>query len=565
MKMKMNLATKMIICFLLVVMVAAVGFCYTLWKVNNVAELVDNVNNKDLPRLLKTNMINNNASDEVGYMSEYFITKNSELLNDYKKTAVDNRNFEDEMNKTSVTAEGKRLITEVKALDDKYSEIAEKKFVLLIQAGKDAEARQVMISEMAPTAKALNDKLDEYQNFRNKQITDALNLAVDHTNKAKTAAIFAAILAAILGMLIGFFAARRISRPVNALAVVARKVAAGDLTEQVKIDSQDEIGQLAAAFNTMVLQLKDLIKHVTVNAEQVAASSEELTANAEQSAQATNQVALSITDVAAGANEQMEAATQASNVVEIMSAGIQQIAANANQVAAQSANAADKAKNGGKEVEMAVKQMSQIEDTVNSSAQVVAKLGERSKEIGQIVDTISGIAGQTNLLALNAAIEAARAGEQGKGFAVVAEEVRKLAEQSQEAAKKIAELIGDIQGDTDQAVIAMNEGTQEVKTGAEVVNAAGIAFKEIMEVIDQVSDQVKEISAAIQQMATGSQQIVGSVKKIDDLSKKSAGESQSVSAATEEQLASMEEIATASQTLSQLAQELQTAVTKFRV
>ncbi|MBU2703846.1 methyl-accepting chemotaxis protein [Sporomusaceae bacterium BoRhaA] len=561
----MNLATKMIINFLLVVMVAAVGFCYTIWKVNAVAELVDNANNTDLPRLLKTNKINNNASDEVGYMSEYYITKNSEMLNDYKKTAADNRDLEDEMNKNSVTAEGKRLITEVKTLDDKYSEIADKKFVLLIQAGKDAEARQVMISEMAPAAKALNDKLDEYQNFRNKQITNSLNQALDHAQQTRTVAVFAAVLAAILGMAIGFFAARRISRPVNELAVVARKVAAGDLTEQVKIDSQDEIGQLAAAFNTMVLQLKDLIKHVTVNAEQVAASSEELTANAEQSAQATNQVALSITDVAAGANEQMEAASEASNVVETMSAGIQQIAANANQVAAQSANAADKAKNGGKEVEMAVKQMSQIEDTVNSSAQVVAKLGERSKEIGQIVDTISGIAGQTNLLALNAAIEAARAGEQGKGFAVVAEEVRKLAEQSQEAAKKIAELIGDIQGDTDKAVIAMNEGTQEVKTGAEVVNAAGIAFKEIMEVIDQVSDQVKEISAAIQQMATGSQQIVGSVKKIDDLSKKSAGESQSVSAATEEQLASMEEIATASQTLAQLAQELQTAVTKFRV
>ncbi|WP_215828324.1 methyl-accepting chemotaxis protein [Pelorhabdus rhamnosifermentans] len=562
----MNLATKMITYFLLVVVVAAVGFSYTIWKVNDVEKLVDSVNTTDLPRLLQTNKINNNAFEEVGYIRGYYITKNPQLLSDYKKVANENTNIEDELIKNSVTAEGKRLGSEVKALDDKYSEIAEKKVVALIQAGKDDEARQIMLSELTPTAKLLNDKLAEYQNLRNKQITDSLNRAVDHAKQTRTVALFVAVFATILGMIIGFFAARSISRPVNKLAVVARKVAAGDLTEQVEMNnSQDEIGQLAAAFNTMVLNLKTLIKQVTINAEQVAASSEELNANSEQSAQATNQIASSITEVAAGANAQMEAADDASAVVEQMSAGIQQIAANANQLADHSAQAADKAKNGDKEVEQAVKQMSQIENTVNTSAQVVAKLGERSKEIGQIVDTISGIAGQTNLLALNAAIEAARAGEQGKGFAVVAEEVRKLAEQSQEAAQKIAELIGEIQGETDKAVVAMNEGTQEVQTGTEVVNDAGIAFKEIMNVVGQVSDQVKEISAAIQQMATGSQQIVDSVKKINDLSKKSAGESQGVSAATEEQLASMEEIATSSQALAQLAQDLQTSVTKFHV
>jgi methyl-accepting chemotaxis protein len=248
-----------------------------------------------------------------------------------------------------------------------------------------------------------------------------------------------------------------------------------------------------------------------------------------------------------------------------MSANIQKVAANANEAAGHSAQATDKANEGNKSINKAVNQMVYIEQTVTNSALMVAKLGERSNEIGQIVDTISGIAGQTNLLALNAAIEAARAGEQGRGFAVVAEEVRKLAEQSQNAAKQIAALISEIQGDTATAVLAMNDGTREVKLGAEVVNASGRAFQEIATMINQGSGQMKQIAIGVEQMAIGSQQIVNSVKKIDELSKKASGEAQTVSAATEEQSASMEEISSSSQALAHLAMNLREAVSKFQL
>lgn len=563
--MRMSLTAKMIMCFLLVVVVAAAGFVYTIWSVNNVAALASTINNRDLPAMLKTDRVNNNISDKIAMVRGYYIYKKPQLLNDFKKISEESARLEDELIKDSSTGEGQQLLAEIKKLDDRFTSVVETRFVELMQANKNEEALHLLESELAPLAKSVDDKLGQYQAERTRQITDILNQAEDKAYQARAVAIFAALFAAALGILIGIIAARSIARPINGLAEVARKVAAGDLSEQVQLDRQDEIGLLASAFNTMVLELKVLIKQVSVNAEQVAAASEELTANSEQSAQAAQQITASITNMAEEANAQMEAANESSAVVEQISASIQQIAANANQVAGQSALAADQAKNGDKEVAQAVKQMNHIENTVNTSAQFVAKLGERSKEIGQIVDTISGIAGQTNLLALNAAIEAARAGEQGRGFAVVAEEVRKLAEQSQEAAKKIAGLIGEIQGDTDKAVDAMHEGTEEVRRGAEVVNTAGLAFKDIMAVVDQLSAQVKEISAAIQQMATGSQQIVHSVKKIDELSKKSAGEAQSVSAATEEQLASMEEVATSSQALAQMAQELQSAITKFRV
>lgn len=366
-------------------------------------------------------------------------------------------------------------------------------------------------------------------------------------------------------ILVTFFMMKRIMRPIEILTGQVNIVAGGDLTVQTTVTGKDEIAELAGGFNKMVLNLRSLISHVQSSSEQVAASSEELSASAEQSALAANQVATSITGVASGANEQLSAANEAATVVEQMSASIQQVAASTNQVANQSALAEDKARAGGTAVDKAVRQMGNIESTVNTSAKVVAKLGDRSKEIGHIVDTISGIAGQTNLLALNAAIEAARAGEQGRGFAVVAEEVRKLAEQSQDATKKITSLIAEIQGDTQEAVVAMNDGTREVKTGAEVVNAAGVAFAEIAELVTRVTSQVKEISTDIQHIALSSQQIVRSVQRIDEQSKISASESQSVSAATEEQMASMEEIASSSEALSKLAYDLQTAVAKFKI
>lgn len=396
-------------------------------------------------------------------------------------------------------------------------------------------------------------------------VIDEAELFAPASRVFQTTTVFMLVVLSLITGVI-WFAAKRLTQPLDALALHAQTVSEGNLTLQpLTIHSGDEVGRLTLAFNTMTERLRVLVQRISHTTEQVAASAEELTASSEQSSQAANQVAGSIASVANGANGQLIATQETLTVVEQMSAGLQQVAANTNQVAEQSARAAEKASEGMKAAEKAVSQMTGVEGTVNTSAQVIAQLGVRSQEISLIVDTISGIAGQTNLLALNAAIEAARAGEQGRGFAVVAEEIRKLAEQSQEAAKRITEMIRGIQDDTTKAVAAMNEGTLEVKTGAEVVNAAGAAFQIIVELVSQVSNQVRDISASLQQIASGSRQIVGSVQKIDALSKSSAKEAETVSAATEEQLASMEEIASSSEALAKTAQELREQVAKFRI
>jgi len=373
------------------------------------------------------------------------------------------------------------------------------------------------------------------------------------------------IVSILIVVFVTFIIVKRITKPMELLANQVSVVADGDLTVQATVTGKDEIAELATGFNKMVHNLRDLILKVQNSAEQVAASSEELTASSHESAQASNQVAGSIADIAQGAEVQLNAVEKTAAVVEKMSANIQKVTTDANHAVLQSTQATEKAKKSGLSISNAVSQMALIEETVNTSAQIVANLGQRSTEIGQIVDTISGIAGQTNLLALNAAIEAARAGEQGKGFAVVAEEVRKLAEQSQEAAKQIALLIGEIQTETTKAVSAMDNGTHEVSLGAEVVKDAGSAFRDIAQLVTHVSEQVTGISSAIQQMDEGSQQIVSSVKVIDELSKKAVTAAENVSATTQEQSASMEEIASSSQNLATMAQNLQETIHRFRI
>jgi len=560
----MNLTAKMVLYFFIVVLVSALGAGIIFYNTVEVTVLNKEIQNRDLPLLLKTNQVAFNAASQIAAIRGFMITGNEQFISSYQQLAKENAMIEKELLDQAVDQESRKMATEMKEIDDKYSEVVEKRLIPLKRAGKEQEVIAAMI-ELAPIADALIKSANDFGNFREKQISSVFSRAIKTAEQAQNTAVIASVISAILGITIGFFGARAIAKPVQTLAEVARKVADGNLRQSIEVKRTDEIGQLEQAFSDMTRDLRTMVHNIQDNAQRVAASSEELTASAEQSAQATNQVAASVTDVARGTEQQVSAVNEASAVIEQMSAGIQQVAASASLVAEVADKTATAAHTGGKSVETAINQMSHIDETVSNSALVVAKLGERSKEIGQIVGTISGIAGQTNLLALNAAIEAARAGEQGRGFAVVAEEVRKLAEQSQEAAKQIADLIGEIQGDTDKAVDAMGDGTREVKIGTEVVNTAGEAFKEIMTLVTQVSSQVKEITAAIQQMAGGSEQIVASSRAIEKISKENAGQTQTVSAATEEQSASMEEIAAASQGLAKMAQDLQDIISRFKV
>ncbi|WP_027415722.1 methyl-accepting chemotaxis protein [Aneurinibacillus terranovensis] len=359
---------------------------------------------------------------------------------------------------------------------------------------------------------------------------------------------------------------KKMVKPIVYLSEVSRKVADGNLEiELTEVKTEDEIGTLSRNFATMVNSLRGIIQKVTSVSSQVSHLSTNLSSYIEETTLETNQISASIQEIASGTEVQVSSASSSAQSIEELAIGIQRIAETSVAVSEASITTAEEAQRGNQSTQKAVQQMDSISKSVNKSASIVQSLGNRSQEIVQIVEIIAGIASQTNLLALNAAIEAARAGEQGRGFAVVADEVRKLAEQSEESARQIADLVQEIQGDTSHSITAMNQVVEEVQAGLDVVQHAENAFCQIQKSIENISDQIRDVSSTSQEMAASSQEVTASVEEIEQIARSSSDSTQAVAASSMKQLSSMKEIHSEAQLLRELVEELQQAIHQFKL
>lgn len=369
-----------------------------------------------------------------------------------------------------------------------------------------------------------------------------------------------------LGIILTVVTVRSIKAPINTVTQKLKEMSEsdGDLTRRLNMESDDEIGRMAKAFDTFLDKLQSIIKEVSSIAGNVNCFSQQLSTSMSETNKSIEQIAQTINSIAQGASENVTVLNEAN-------AGLQEATGISRSTAQLSGNASaeglavkETTQGDSKEIGSLIASMQDIESLSREISSLIKALGSSSEKIGNIVQIITGISQQTNLLALNAAIEAARAGESGRGFNVVAEEIRKLAEESNRAAKEIVTLVQDNRTKSEVAVSFTQDAENKIKNGAQMVISVGNHLMDVINRIEKISGQVKEIDDSATEQAAIIDELSMAVNAISSTSNQTAAGTEEISATLQEQLGMMQEIGSMAHQLSEMGEKLDVLVSGFK-
>ncbi len=390
----------------------------------------------------------------------------------------------------------------------------------------------------------------------------------DFVAQANTIILPIAIVLAVvilISLAIAVLLTRYLTRPIKHLQKLMNKAGQGDFAIAVKIDRNDEIGELSEDFERMMGSIRELIANVKSSSNLVSSSAENVVANAEQNAAASNEISRAIQDIASGAQSQAEYMESSVNSSQTLASTINDVVTQSERIKTQSDELLNRSEEAKSIVEKLRDHSNQTTNMTTEMKESIHELQDSSESINQVVSTISGIAGQTNLLALNAAIEAARAGEAGKGFAVVAEEVRKLAEQSESALTDVAKMIHHMQTRT-AAIVELIEQTGEVVVEQEQsVNATEQSFEGVFANISDNVQAINQIISSMKQMDTEKNQLVSTIDEISSVTEETAAGAEQVSASIQESNSAMEQLNHLAEELENVASSMNDSLQNFKL
>ncbi|WP_226475030.1 methyl-accepting chemotaxis protein [Pseudomonas sp. MWU16-30323] len=426
------------------------------------------------------------------------------------------------------------LLKQLKANVATYMTIVAQ-MIQLVDQDQQQNAMDLLNSRLAPQGMVLNKSLEDMITFNQKGVEDAAESAAQMYTSAQWVVGSIIVTALLATLLLAWLLTRSITAPIGQALTVARTIASGDLSRPIVVEGKDEPAQLLTALATMQTNLQDTIRGISESSQQLASAAEEMSSVMEQSTR--------------GLQAQNDEIEQAATAVTQMSAAVDEVAGNAVSSAEASKASDEDSKHGHYQISETISSIQNLVDEVLGASTKAEGLAVQAQDISKVLEVIRGIAGQTNLLALNAAIEAARAGEAGRGFAVVADEVRSLAQRTQDSTEEIEQMINGIQQGTQDTVGALNSSAEHAGQTLQRANSAGSALEKITAAISQISQRNLVIASAAEQQALVAREVDRSLVNIRDLSTQTAAGATQTSAASQE--------------LSRLAVDLNGLVTRF--
>jgi methyl-accepting chemotaxis protein len=366
---------------------------------------------------------------------------------------------------------------------------------------RNKEAQKIVYGIQVARYKRIKDLIQDLQDTADADAEKMIEQSKAAYSTTITVSLI--IVATVLGLsiLIIFLFIKVLSIPLNKVAQVTNKIAAGDLNVKLETDgSKDELGTLTTAFNKMVDSLRDMIQDVSETISVLGSASVQISTSSSQLAASSNETATSVTETTATVEE----VRQTTNVTNIK----------ARQVAESAQRATHVSTAGKKLTDETIEGINKIGNQMESIAESIIKLSEQSRAISDIISSVNDLAEQTNLLAVNASIEAARAGEQGKGFVVVAQEIKSLADQSKQATTQVRTILNDIQNAISAAVMATEQGSKIVEAGIKQSNQTGVAIQSIAESINEAAQLAVQISVSSQEQSVGMDQVALAMENI---------------------------------------------------